>query len=85
MLTHALQVVADKSYSSIKGLRMFLCFHRAFLFLLEAHPNVKIEVETTIKNFIEDENFRTKDHTADLGVLLTLLTVSEIYNFDQIK
>lgn len=82
MLTHAMQVLSDKSYSSIKGLRMFLCFHRAFLFLLDAHPNVKVDLETKIKNFIESEEHRSKEHTPDLGVLLALLTVSEVYNFD---
>jgi hypothetical protein len=61
---------------------MFLCFHRAFLFLLDAHPNVKVELETRIKNFIESEEHRTKDLTPDLGVLLTLLSVSEMYSFD---
>mmetsp|Transcript_23300 Transcript_23300/g.17729 ORF Transcript_23300/g.17729 Transcript_23300/m.17729 type:complete len:287 (-) Transcript_23300:2601-3461(-) len=85
MLTHALQVLQDKSYSSIKGLRMFLCFHRAFLFLLDKHPNVKADMENKIKDFVESEEKRTKDYTPDLGVLLTLLTVSETYCFDQIK
>ena len=41
MLTHAMQALEDKDYSSIKGIRMFLMFHRAFLFLLDNHPNVK--------------------------------------------
>lgn len=82
MLTHALQVLEDKSYSSIKGLRMFLCFHRAFLFLLDAHPNVKLDVETRIKNFIENEDMRTKTNTPDLGVFLTLISVSEQFSFE---
>mmetsp|Transcript_28885 Transcript_28885/g.27790 ORF Transcript_28885/g.27790 Transcript_28885/m.27790 type:complete len:108 (+) Transcript_28885:1003-1326(+) len=64
---------------------MFLCFHRAFIFLLDQHPNIKNELETSIKNFVESEEKRTKDYTPDLGVLLTLLSVSEMYNFDQIK
>lgn len=34
IITLAVQVLADKAYSSIKGIRMLLCFHRAFLFLL---------------------------------------------------
>lgn len=55
MLTHAMQALEDKDYSSIKGLRMFLMFHRAFLFLLDAHPNVKQDLENRIKNFIESE------------------------------
>ncbi len=85
MLTHVIQVLDDKAYSSIKGLRMFLCFHRAFLFLLEAHPNVKVELETSIKQFIESEEFRHKNHTPDLGALLAFLTVSEEYSFEQLK
>jgi len=41
MLTHAVQALENIEFSSIKGLRMFLMFHRAFLFLLDHHPNVK--------------------------------------------
>lgn len=85
MLTHALQVIEDSSYSSEKGLRMFLMFHRAFIFLLDAHPNVKQEVEQKIKNFVDNEEMRNKDNTPDLGVLLTLISVSEVYSIEQIK
>jgi hypothetical protein len=76
MLTHAKTVLEDKAYSSVKGLRMFLYFHRAFLFLLDAFPNVRHDLEIMIKNFVEDESFRHKDKTPDLGALLTMLSVS---------
>lgn len=82
MLTHAMQALEDKDYSSIKGLRMFLMFHRAFIFLLDNHPNVKIELETKIKNFIESEEHRHKNHTSDLGVLMACLSVSEKYSME---
>jgi len=85
LLTHAMQVVNDKAYSSIKGLRMFIAFHRAFLFLLDEHPGVKIEIEGIIKNFIESEDLRHKAQTPDLGVILAFMTVSEKYSFDDIK
>jgi hypothetical protein len=61
---------------------MFLSFHRAFLFLLDNHPNVKVEMETKIKRFIENEEFRHKNHTPDLGVLMTFLAVSEQYSME---
>lgn len=82
MLTHVMQALQDKEYSSIKGLRMFLSFHRAFLFLLDHHPNVRTEMETKIKNFIENEDMRHKNHTPDLGVLLTFLSVSDHYSIE---
>lgn len=85
MLTHALQALADKDYSSIKGLRMFLMFHRAFMFMLDSHPNVKQDLETRIKNFIESEEYRHKNHTPDLGVLMACLSVSEKFSIEQIK
>jgi hypothetical protein len=53
--------------------------------MLDTHPNVKVDVETRIKSFIENEEKRNKENTPDLGVLLTLLSVSEKYSFDQIK
>ena len=64
---------------------MFLMFHRAFIFLLDAHPSVKNEVETKIKNFIESEEHRHKNRTPDLGVLMACLSVSEKYSIEQIK
>jgi len=85
MITHSRQVLADKAYSSIKGLRMFLAFHRAFMFLLDAHPNVKVDMEGRIKNFIQREEARHKDETPDLGVLLAYVSVSDQYNFEDLK
>ncbi len=64
---------------------MFLSFHRAFLFLLDAHPNVRTELETKIKNFIEDESKRHKNHTPDLGILMAMVSVSQHYSMEQIK
>lgn len=82
MLTHAMQAIQDLEYSSIKGLRMFLSFHRAFLFLLDHHPNVRQEMEMKIKNFLADEEKRHKNFTPDLGVLLTFLSVSDHYSIE---
>jgi hypothetical protein len=85
MLTHAMQALEDKEFSSIKGLRMFLMFHRAFLFMLDAHPSVRNDVETRIKNFIESEEHRHKNFTPDLGVLMACLAVSDKHSMEQIK
>ena len=82
MLTHAMQALESIDYSSIKGLRMFMMFHRAFIFLLDNHPNVKQELEQNIKNFIESEDFRHKNKTPDLGVLMACLTVSEQHSIE---
>jgi hypothetical protein len=46
---------------------------------------VKNELETHIKNFIESEDYRSKENTPDLGVLLAMLSVSSNYQFDEIK
>jgi hypothetical protein len=82
MLTHAMQALEDKEFSSIKGLRMFLMFHRAFLFMLDAHPSVRNDVETRIKNFIESEEHRHKNFTPDLGVLMACLAVSDKHSME---
>lgn len=85
MITHCMQALEDKEFSSIKGLRMFLMFHRAFLFLIDSHPSVRTDIETKIKNFIENEEFRNKQHTPDLGVLMACLAVSDKHSIEQIK
>jgi len=64
---------------------MFLMFHRAFIFLLDAHPSVKNDIELKIKNFIESEEHRHKNHTSDLGILIACLAVSDRHSFEQIK
>ncbi|CDW80044.1 ubiquitin-conjugating enzyme family protein [Stylonychia lemnae] len=85
MLTHAIQALENIEFSSIKGLRMFLMFHRAFLFLLDHHPNVRHDLEVRIKKFIESEECRHKKHTSDLGVLMACLSVSDNHNIESIK
>jgi thiamine phosphate synthase YjbQ (UPF0047 family) len=82
MITHVLQALEDKEFSSIKGLRMFLMFHRAFIFLLDAHPSVKNDIENKIKNFIESEEHRHKSLTPDLGVLMACLSVSDKHSIE---
>jgi len=64
---------------------MLLCFHRAFLFMLDHHPNVRKEMELKIKNFIESEDARHKQVTPDLGVFLAMVSVSEQFTFDQVR
>lgn len=85
MISHAMKALEDKDYSSIKGLRMFLMFHRVFLFLLDHHPNVKQEIETKIADFIQSEEKRHKNFTPDIGILMALLSVSERHSFESIK
>ena len=84
LLTHCVQLMNDKAYSSIKGIRMLNYFHRAFIFMLEAHPQVQFELEQTIERFINDEEFRGKDSTTDIGMILAMVTVSNKFRFSDL-
>ena len=84
VLIHCVQLMNDKAYSSIQGIRMLNYFHRAFLFLLEMHPQMQFELEKTLERFINDEEFRGKEQTIDIGMILAMVTVSKKFRFADI-
>ena len=84
MLTHIVQLMNDIAYSSIKGIRMLNYFHRGFLFMLEQHPQMQFKLEKQIELFMNDDDFRGKDQTPDLGIILGLLCGSRKYRFQDV-
>ena len=84
LLTHSMQLLNDKAYSSILGLRMLNYFHRAFIFMLDHHPQVQNQLEKDVEQFIHDEGFRNKDNTPDLGVIPAMVCASRKFTFQNI-
>ena len=84
LLTHIAQLMNDKAYSSIKGIRMLNYFHRAFLFMLEQHPQVQFKLEKQIELFMNDEEYRSREKTPDVGMILGFLCASRKYRFPDI-
>ncbi|CAI2366739.1 unnamed protein product [Moneuplotes crassus] len=77
LLSHCVQSLTGTSYCSIKGLRMLNYYHRAFVFVLEHHPEMQFKLEQTIENFIHSEKFRGKENTPDIGMILAMICVSK--------
>ena len=63
---------------------MLLYFHRAFLFVLEHHPEVQQAIEEKLLHFVKNEQMRTQFHLPELEQILALSTVSRKINFDDI-
>lgn len=84
LLTHIVQLMNDKAYSSIKGIRMLNYFHRAFIFMLDQHPQVQYELENQVERFINDDDFRNKDNTPDLGMIVAMVCASRKFRFSDI-
>jgi len=64
---------------------MFLSFHRAFIFLLDSFPEVREKLETTLKNFIENEDMRHKSINQDSRILFAYLSVSNNHSFQEFR
>lgn len=63
---------------------MLLYFHRAFMFMLDHHPEVQDRIETILQDFIRVEENRTQVKLSELATILALSTVSKKLNFDDI-
>lgn len=63
---------------------MLLYFHRAFLFVLDHHPEIQEQIENILQQFIQVEQNRTQVKLAELPTILALSTVSKKINFDDL-
>merc|ERR1712193_212017 len=59
-------------------------FHHLLLMLKQKMPELSNEIEKRIKDFIENEDKRTKDAVPNLGEFLCLLSASDKYTWDDI-
>lgn len=64
---------------------MFIYIHRLLILFLEKYPELKTTINEKIERFIEKPELRIKDETPNIGDLLVFLTVSEKYNWDDLK
>merc|ERR1712224_341504 len=74
MIVEMMKPEADKS----EAIALFeaLCnFWRTFKWLVDTKPGLKKEISGMLKQFVSKEEFRHKDNTPDLGMLLVCFTV----------
>lgn len=59
-------------------------FIRLFHLLIELYPEVGKDIDSRIEQFIKDPAMRHKDKTPSLGDLLSYVSVSQKFKFDDI-
>ena len=84
MVTLVVQMMDLQTHTSLKALRMFLFLSRAFLLLLESHPDQLQALNARIASFKADENKRIKDHCSSMGDLLSFCLVSPDFRITDI-
>ena len=77
MVTLVVNMMEQKEHTSLKALRALCYFYRLFGLLMDKHPELYEPIETTLTNFKSEEKFRVKDYTANLGDMLSKLTISK--------
>ena len=84
IVTLVVQMMDLQTHTSLKALRMFLYLCRAFLLLLENHPDQLQALNARITSFKASEENRTKDHCSSMGDLLAFCLVSPAYQIPDI-
>ena len=81
MVSLGVSMMQQKEHTSVKALRTFYYFFRLFVLLLDKHPELYDQIESSLENFKSDEKFRIKEKTPNLGDLLGKLCVSKKYKW----
>lgn len=78
------QIMDRNKYVSISLIRIFTSLHSIFLYCIRKHPELAETISTHLQKFIKEEEYRTKDHTPNLGCFLAYLLVSDSYQFSDL-
>jgi len=85
LLTLVVDMTNESLHHSYKSIKMMMYTHRLFTMFLEKYPELKKVIDEKLKIFIENPESRIKDVTPNIGDLLVYLTVSETYNWADLK
>lgn len=72
----AYHLMDQKMHPSIRSIRLLAQVHALWLMCMERWPQLYEYVDDILKRFIEDETYRVKNTTPNLGIMFTLLYVS---------
>jgi len=71
------KIMNNETHASDKWINGYCAFHRLLLMFAKEYPQMKLDADNKIVNFIRFENLRTKQVIPDLGEFLILLLISE--------
>lgn len=85
LLTLVVDMTNEALHHSYKSIRMLMYVHRLLTLFLEKYPQLNDTIDEKLQKFIDSPEKRIKDETPNIGELLVLLTVSQKYNWDDLK
>ena len=85
MNTMVVSVMSGETHASIVAIEGYCAFHHLLLKMIKKFPELSKRIDSTIRNFIKDENARTKNNTPSLGDFIPLLTVSEQFSWFDVR
>jgi len=77
-------VMSGNIHASLKALEGYCKFHRMMIEFVTRYPELQKSVNAKAKRFIEDDDFRHKASTPNLGEFLPQMAVATDYDFDDI-
>jgi hypothetical protein len=77
-------LMSGNLHESQKALAGYMAFHHMLLMLKSRCPGLNNIIETTIRDFIENEDKRLKAAVPNLGEFLCILSVSDEYTWEDI-
>jgi hypothetical protein len=84
MNSMVVSVMSGNIHASIKALEGYCIFHRILLEFTFRYPELAKSVNNKARNFINDDNFRHKSQTPNLGEFLPLIAVSTEFTWDDV-
>ena len=68
---------APSLHASEQAMLNFCSFHHILLFLAHHCPEIKARATQRVREFVSYANFRTKQHTPNLGILLCYVSIAD--------
>ena len=84
MFTVILRMVDEKTTPCVDFVRQIVYFHGLMLLFAREYPEIIETIDKEIERFITDKTSRTKDITANIGMILVYTLFSEKYSFEDI-
>jgi len=84
MNTMVVTMMAGELHASLKALEGYCMFHRMLLEFVARYPELQTKINTSVLEFIRNDDARHKDRTPNLGEFLPLVSVATTITWNDI-